>query len=113
MVAVGSETDEDMSMRSRLFPGAVESCTKYTVEELEQRLCLSAVGNPNAANGWDASSAITVTASSTHASFYLPSYTVRGNNNTINPNIFDSTGQFVQGPRPTVGAKDRGIGATA
>src|SRR5438034_11730905 len=90
-----------MFMFSDLFCRSARSRTMYAIDQLEQRLVLSAVGNPIAGNGWEAISAITVTASSTHASFYLPAYTVRGNNNTINPNIFDSTGQLVQGPRPT------------
>ena len=61
----------------------------------------AAVGDPSAANGWNASSAIVVTASSSDSSSYIPENTVLGDDNSADPDLFDPSGQFVEGPQST------------
>ncbi len=58
-----------------------------------------AVGDPTLSDGWDSSSDIVVTASGSHNSIDLPENTVLGDNNPEDPNLFDSSGQFVEGPQ--------------
>jgi autotransporter-associated beta strand protein len=60
-----------------------------------------AVGDPTMANGWDSASAITVTASSSDGSSFLPENTVLGDVNSADPNLFDPSGQFIEGPQST------------
>jgi autotransporter-associated beta strand protein len=60
-----------------------------------------AIGGPDLGNGWDSASAITVTASSSDNSSYLPENTVLGDDNSHDPNLFDSSSQFIEGPQAT------------